>query len=129
MHVLAGVLVVVGAAFVLVAAIGLHRFRDVFARVHAAGKSAPLAAALVLTGVGIEIAEPAATTRLVLGVLLLSLTFPIGVHMVLRASYRTGTELRPDVRTDELADAIRDGRVTGTPPGVDGVDDGSDELA
>lgn len=114
MDVLAGVLVVVGAAFTLVAAIGLHRFHDVFARVHAAGKSAPLAATLVLIGVGIEIADAAATTRLVLGVLLLSLTFPVGVHMVLRAAYRTGTELRPDVGVDELADAIREGRVGGS---------------
>ncbi|HSL57561.1 MAG TPA: monovalent cation/H(+) antiporter subunit G [Acidimicrobiales bacterium] len=107
----AGVLLVLGAALTLVAAIGLHRFRDVFARSHAAGKVAPLGAALVFAGVGLQIAEPAATTRLLLAVFLLSFTFPVGVHMVLRAAYRTGTELTPGVEVDELAEAIRDGRV------------------
>jgi len=108
---IAGVLLVLGAALTLVAAIGLHRFRDVFARSHAAGKVAPLGAALVFAGVGLRIAEPAATSRLLLAVFLLSFTFPVGVHMVLRAAYRTGTELTPGVTVDELADAIRDGRI------------------
>lgn len=123
MEVVAGIAVVIGAAFTLVAAIGVHRFHDVFARVHAAGKGAPVGAALVFIGVGLRIGEAAATTRLVLAILLLSLTFPVGVHMVLRAAHRSGTELRPGVRADELAEAVREGRVGGGELGGDAVGD------
>jgi multicomponent Na+:H+ antiporter subunit G len=103
----AGGLVVVGSALTVISAIGLYRFRDAFARVHAAGKAAPLGAALVFAGAALQFGELAVAARFALVLGLLSLTFPVGVHMVVRAAYRSGTELAPDVTVDELSDARR----------------------
>ncbi|MBK5223889.1 MAG: monovalent cation/H(+) antiporter subunit G [Acidimicrobiia bacterium] len=100
-------LLLLGTALTLLSAIGLHRYRDVFARTHPAGKAAPLGATLVAIAVSLQLADPAATLKLAVALLLLLLTFPTGLHMVVRAAYRSGTELNADVEVDELADAVR----------------------
>ena len=114
------VLMLAGALLTLISAIGLHRFVDVFARVHAAGKAAPLGGALIFAAVAIELGDPGDTEKLVLTLLLLGLTFPTGVHMVVRAAYRAGTERRPDMAVDELADAMERGEAGTTDPGREG---------
>ncbi len=108
------VLMLAGSALTLISAIGLHRFADVFARVHAAGKAAPLGGAMVFAAVAIHLGDPGDTEKLVLTLLLLGLTFPTGVHMVARAAYRAGTERRPDMVRDELADAVARGEAGST---------------
>jgi multicomponent Na+:H+ antiporter subunit G len=118
---ISSVLVIAGALLALVSAIGLHRFRDVFARIHAAGKAAPLGAALVFAAAAIQLGDPGDIEKLALTLLLLGLTFPTGVHMVARAAYRAGTERRADMEVDELADAIARGEAGATDP--HGLDD------
>ena len=54
MNELGAIITVIGAAFVLIAGIGLHRFPDVFARMHAAGKASTVGLGLILLGVGIK---------------------------------------------------------------------------
>lgn len=109
-------LVLAGSVLALISAIGLHRFGDVFARVHAAGKAAPLGAAMVFLATAIELGDPGDAEKLALTLLLLGLTVPTGVHMVARAAYRAGTERRPDMAVDELADAIARGEAGATEP-------------
>ncbi|MFP3905442.1 MAG: monovalent cation/H(+) antiporter subunit G [Acidimicrobiales bacterium] len=116
-EVLMSVLVLAGALLALISAIGLHRFADVFARVHAAGKAAPLGGAMVFTATAIELGDPGDTEKLALTLLLLGLTFPSGMHMVVRAAYRAGTERRPDMDVDELAEAVDRGEAGPTDPG------------
>lgn len=114
--VIASVLVVAGALLALISAIGLHRFGDVFARIHAAGKAAPLGAAMVFGASALQLGEPGDTEKLALTLLLLGLTFPTGVHMVARAAYRSGTERKAHMDVDELADAIARGDAGSTDP-------------
>jgi multicomponent Na+:H+ antiporter subunit G len=90
-----------GAAFSLLASIGLHRFDDVFARMHAAGKASTLGLLLILVGAGMRM--PQAGTILELGLIacLAVVTIPAGVHVIARAAWRAGTELSEATRFDE----------------------------
>lgn len=96
---------VIGAGWSLLAAVGVNRFGDVYARMHAATKSTTLGLLLVLVGTALHLPGGDAL-KLLLAALLLFLTAPIGAHLVGRSVHRyTGTA---DVRidsVDELADA------------------------
>ena len=100
-------LLVAGASLAVVAGIGLHRFPDVFARMHAATKPATLGLALVLAGAALRADEVGDAAKLLLVLALQFITAPVAAHLVGRAAYRSGTELSPDTVLDELADADR----------------------
>jgi multicomponent Na+:H+ antiporter subunit G len=80
--IVAGVLLIAGAALTLVAAIGVYRFPDVLTRLHAATKAASVGIALVLLGVGAAL-EAFAFTALV--ALFGVLTAPVAAHALGRA--------------------------------------------
>jgi multicomponent Na+:H+ antiporter subunit G len=107
LDVLAGALIVTGGALAVVAGIGLHRFPDVFARMHAATKPATLGLALVLTGAALNAEDAGDMAKLLLVLALQLVTAPVGAHLVGRAAYRSGTELAPGTVLDELADVER----------------------
>lgn len=101
--VISGVFMISGAALAVVAGAGLHRFEDVFARMHAATKPATLGLALVLVGAALQMPDAGSIVKLLLVVLLQFITAPVGSHLVGRAAYRAGTEMNPDTHPDELA--------------------------
>lgn len=98
----AEVLLVVGAVWSLLAAIGVNRFGDIYARMHAATKSTTLGLLLVLAGAAVQLGGMDAL-KLLLAAVLLFLTAPIGAHLVGRAVHRNrrGVPMRID-RVDEL---------------------------
>lgn len=100
---LAAVCMITGALLAVIAGAGLQRFDDVFARMHAASKPATLGLALVLIGAAIQIPDPRADVKLLLVILLQFTTAPVGAHLVGRAAYRAGTEMRGPTAVDELA--------------------------
>lgn len=101
------VLVLAGAAWTLLAAVGVLRFDDVYARMHAATKSSTLGLLLVLCGAAAAFDVGDAAKVLLAGVLLL-FTAPLGAHLVGRAAHRSGgPQIRIDT-IDELADADAD---------------------
>lgn len=107
MELVASALVILGAFLAFTAALGLQRFGDVFARMHAATKPATMGLALTLIGAAIAVPAPGAVIKLLLVVVLQFMTAPIGAHLVGRASFRAGTELHPSTNFDELASRIR----------------------
>lgn len=113
-EVLAGCLIVLGAALNAVGAVGLLRFPDIFARMHAATKPATLGLVCILVGAALLVANRTDVVKLLLVLVLQFVTAPVGAHMVGRAAYRAGAELSPDTRVDELAEA----------DSTDGTDDG-----
>ena len=117
MSILAAILILIGSSLALVAALGLQRFGDVFARMHAATKPATLGLALVLLGAALAISSPGAVAKLLLVVVFQFLTAPLAAHLVGRAAFRTGTELHPSTNFDDLASRIR-------PDEADSVDNG-----
>lgn len=82
----AGVLALIGGAFVLLAGLGSLRFRDVYARMHAATKASALGLALV--GVAGLLAVDGGTAKILLAVAFVFITTPSAAHLVGRAAYR-----------------------------------------
>jgi multicomponent Na+:H+ antiporter subunit G len=106
-EVVASALLVLGAMLAVIAALGLQRFRDVFARMHAATKPATLGLVLVLGGAALTVGGIEPVTKLVLVIMLQFITAPVGAHLVGRATFRAGTELDPDTTFDEESERIR----------------------
>lgn len=102
-EVLAGTMMTTGALLALIAGIGLQRFPDVFARMHAATKPATLGLVLVLSGAALLMPDSGAVVKLLLVAVLQFITAPVSSHLVGRAAYRAGTELSDQTAVDELA--------------------------
>ncbi len=101
--VVAAVLLLAGSVLAVLAGIGLQRFPDVFARIHAATKVTTLGLVLILGGTALRIGDPGDAAKLALVAVLQLVTAPVSAHMVGRASYRAGTEMSDRTAIDELA--------------------------
>lgn len=88
MNVLGGALVVLGATFVLIGAVGVVRFATPTERLHAAAKGPTLGLLLLGAGTAVLIGTTAAAIRIVLVILLQLLAGPVGSHMIGRAIHR-----------------------------------------
>ncbi len=100
MNPVAAILILAGSAVALLAGFGLVRFNSPYARFHAAGKAAPIAFLIAAGGASIELGANDAA-RLLLAAAALTLTLPVGIHLLFRAVHRTDPTTRPAV--DELA--------------------------
>lgn len=101
-------LALAGAAFMLLSGIGILRFPDLYARMHAATKATTLGVALLGTGAVFALGE----TRLkaLLAVAFVFLTGPSAAHFVGRAAYRAeGVEFDLDTQ-DDLAQLFEEDR-------------------
>lgn len=98
MNTLGEVLIVAGAAWSVIAAIGIWRFDDVYARMHAATKTTTLGVLLVVSGAACILGGFDAAKILLAGLLLFP-TAPIGAHLVGRAVHHTADA---DVRIDTI---------------------------
>ena len=83
-----GICLVAGSVLILIAAIGVVRFDDVYARVHAAAKAPTLAVLLVAAGAGLTIRTTQAVVTALLVVVLQLIAGPVGAHLLGRAIYR-----------------------------------------
>lgn len=102
MNVVAGILIVAGSAFTMLAGIGALRFGDVYARMHPAAKGPTLGLLLVAVGAAIELRSLASLLALGLVVILQFLAAPVGAHLLGRAIHQR-LPLQID-EIDELAD-------------------------
>jgi multicomponent Na+:H+ antiporter subunit G len=89
-EILSSLLLIAGCALALIAALGLHRFPDVFCRMHAQTKPATLGLILVVFGTAIGIDALSGWMKLLLVLALQLLTTPVGAHMIGRAAHRAG---------------------------------------
>lgn len=103
MELISAALIAVGAGFTLVAGIGLHRFDDVFARMHAAGKASTLGMLLILVGTALRLSEFGTVLKLGLVAVMAVITIPAGVHLIARAAFRAGTEIADATEFDEAS--------------------------
>ncbi|KQY22086.1 cation:proton antiporter [Cellulomonas sp. Root485] len=93
-----------GAFLAFAAGVGVLRFPDLLARMHAGTKPQVLGLALVLIGLALRLRSGGAVWALVLVAVFQMLTAPVAAHMVGRAGYRTG-KVRSDLLVvDELTD-------------------------
>jgi multicomponent Na+:H+ antiporter subunit G len=82
-------LALLGAALILVSAIGVVRFADPLARLHALAKASTLGLLLVLTGAAVNLRDLNDITSVVLAALLHLLASPPASNMLSRATYLT----------------------------------------
>lgn len=80
-------LALVGATLVLLSAIGVVRFDDVLARLHALAKASTLGVLLILAGAAINLNDLNDITSVVLAAILHLLASPPASNMVSRAAY------------------------------------------
>lgn len=102
---LAGVCLIAGASLSVLGGIGIHRFSDVFGRLHAATKPVTLGLLLLLLGAGLALGDPAAAMKLSIAAALQLITAPFGMQLLGRAAYHSGTQLSDETVIDELAQA------------------------
>ncbi|MBK5926348.1 monovalent cation/H(+) antiporter subunit G [Rhodobaculum claviforme] len=88
-EVLAGLLVLAGAGFTLIAAIGILRYPDLLTRMHASTKAGTLGSILVLAAMALVLGTMPVVAKTIATVLFLLLTAPIAAHMIGRAYVRT----------------------------------------
>jgi len=98
------VLLVVGALFMLLGALGVLRLPDLFMRLQAATKASTLGAGCLLLGVAVHFQDLGVATRAVLVIGFFFLTAPVGAHMIARAAYAVGVPLWDGSLVDELSE-------------------------
>ena len=97
-----GALLLLGALFLVIAAVGLLRLPDLFMRMSTSTKAAVMCVGLVLAGGGIYFADLAVTTKAIAVVVFVGLTAPVAAHMIGRAAYREGVSLWQGTLFDDL---------------------------
>lgn len=102
LELLVAALVLGGAFFMLVAALGILRLPDLILRMHAATKAGALGAGLLLTAVAVFYGDSGVTVRALAGILFLLLTAPVASHAIGRAAYFQGIALWDRTAVDQL---------------------------
>jgi multicomponent Na+:H+ antiporter subunit G len=95
-------LLLLGALFSLIAAIGVVRLPDLFTRMHAASKAGAVGSGLVLLAVAVLSADIGVALRAIVGIAFILVTTPLAAHLLARASYRTSDQSHIIMIVDEL---------------------------
>jgi len=102
----------VGAAFMGIAALGLVRFPDLYTRMHSASKASSLGVGCLLAGVAIAYPTAMVIAKCVLVLLFVFLTVPVAAHMIGRAAYLLGVPLWHGSVADDLKGRYSEDRST-----------------
>ncbi len=102
---LASLLLLIGAAFMLLAALGLVRLPDLFMRLQATTKASTLGLGSLALAVALHFDNGGVTARALLVLAFVFLTAPAGAHAIARAAHRVRTPLWARPVADELAEA------------------------
>lgn len=102
LDVVAAILMLSGAVIAIIAAIGLHRLPDVYARMHVATKPATLGITLCLSGAALRADGPSTATKLVLATVFQLVTTPAAGHLLGRAAHAARAEISEFTVVDEL---------------------------
>lgn len=101
-EVLTAALLLAGVFFSLVAAIGIVRLPDLYLRMHAASKTTTLGLAGILLAVLVYFGTYEVITKVVIVLLFLFLTSPVGAHMIGRSAYVCGVSMYPKTTRYDL---------------------------
>jgi multicomponent Na+:H+ antiporter subunit G len=101
-EIITATLLVIGASFLLLAAVGLVRMPDLFTRMQPATKAATLGVASMLLAVAVHFATIGVTTRALAAIAFFLLTAPVTAHLIGRAAYFIGEPLWKGTVIDEL---------------------------
>lgn len=96
------ILMIIGAVFMLLAAIGVVRMPDLYLRMSATSKAATLGVICVMLAAALHFNDFAITARIIAIIVFLILTAPVAAHKIGRAAYFAGPGLWLGTRRDEL---------------------------
>ena len=99
---IADALMLGGASFMLLAAVGIVRMPDLFTRMQTASKASTLGISLILLAAGLLLDDYAVALRAILTISFFFVTAPVAAHMIARAAYFVGVPLWSGTITDEL---------------------------
>ena len=88
-----------GSLFCVIGGVGLLRLPDVFSRMHGAGITDTLGAALVLVGLMFQAGLTLVTVKLVMILVILWLTSPTSTHAIAKAAILSG--VKPLLKGDD----------------------------
>jgi multicomponent Na+:H+ antiporter subunit G len=91
---LAGLCLLLGGAFALVAGAGLVRLPEVFTRMHASTKAGTLGVSLIAAALALTTADVAVASKAVGCAVFLLATGPIGAHLIGRAAAGSNPVIR-----------------------------------
>lgn len=100
---LAALLIIAGALFGLIAAIGVLRLPDLYTRLHAASKAGAIGAGLIFLALAVTSFDGAVVLRAILGIVFLLLSTPVSAHLLARAAYRSGEAPTPTTTVDDFS--------------------------
>ncbi len=103
--IVSNILMLVGGFFVIVGSIGIARFPDFYARLHAAGVTDTMGAELMLIGLMIQAGLGLVTVKLIFIIFFVFFTSPTATHAIANAAYRAG--LTP------FSSSTKEGRIRG----------------
>jgi len=88
--------IVSGGLLGIIGGIGIHRFPDVFSRLHAAGTTDTLCAALFLLGLALQSGLTLASVKLLIVFVFLLFTSPTASHALVNAAWLGGLKPKLD---------------------------------
>lgn len=101
-EVLVSFALLLGAALMLLASIGIIRLPDLPTRMHATTKSGALGTSLIMIAVALAFMETAVVARALAIISFIILTAPVAAHVIGRAGYFVGVPLWEGTIKDEL---------------------------
>jgi multicomponent Na+:H+ antiporter subunit G len=99
---IACLLMIVGASFMLLGALGVARMPDLYTRMQSTTKAATLGVGCLFAGAAFYFGTLGVAVRAIAAVVFVFLTQPIAAHMISRAGYFMGVPLWEGTRRDEL---------------------------
>ena len=105
---IAAVLILIGAGFGGIAALGVYRLPDFYTRMHAASKAGTLGSGLMLVAIALSASDIGVATRAIAGIVFFLLTAPVAAHLLARAAYFTGVKPWAGTHIDDIAGKYRD---------------------
>lgn len=112
LDIIAGILLITGGFFVLVASVGILRLPDILMRMHASTKAGTLGAGLILLAVAFTYAEIGIISRAVATIIFILMTAPVAAHTIGRAAYQHGITFWKGTVVDDLKDYYKKNRKT-----------------
>ena len=101
---------ITGSFFILVAALGVVRFPDLYTRMHAASKSVSLGIGCLLSGAVFYFASFLIIFKAIAAILFIFMTMPIASHMISRVAYLRQVKLWDKTWVDEMASVYEEKR-------------------
>jgi multicomponent Na+:H+ antiporter subunit G len=87
-EIIIAIFILLGSLFILIAAIGLIRFGDVFSRLHATTKAPSFGMLLLLLAVCLFFSSLTLTFKAVMLILFIYLTAPLAAHSISKANQK-----------------------------------------